>query len=308
MDTDPATTQLGIATLYGAAGTGKSSLARQYADNHRDKISFVFWVRGESWETVIASYLEFADTIIDNYTKEGSRAEVESVLGLSGVGEMVKAKNILDLDVPRVTSIVRAVKDWLLRPDNRGWLLIFDNVAPTYDIFDFIPLSLSGRIILTSTDANCCPWGTQLRIEGMTEQEAVDTLASIISEEILKDPIQGRLDYEVSFVRKYANNVADAAAHLVRQLSYHPQSVVLAATTIRNKGVSVAEYRDTNEAQLPLKILGSALHQSPVTKTILQISAMLSLSVIPVALFNATSYLERAPESLKGVINDLKGL
>ncbi|EFY85129.1 hypothetical protein J3459_016513 [Metarhizium acridum] len=288
-DVNPMILKLGIVNLWGLEGTGKSMLARYYADIHRDKLSFVFWLRAESWETIAASYLEFANTIVEHYAKGIPRSQVENDLGFAGVEDMLKVKSIMQLDASRVRSVVRSVKDWLLRPENSGWLLVFDNVEPSYDIFDFIPVTLSGKIILTSRDSNCCSWSTELQVDGMEEEEAVRLLDAIVGSNAAQDPAE-----------------AAAASVVVEQLSYHPQSIATAAATIRNKGMSILEYHTMLQASTSMTLLGSALDQSPLTKTVLQISAMLSTSVIPVALFSATSHLDEAPERLRSILGEIR--
>lgn len=190
-DVDPSIVKLGIVSIWGLPGTGKSTLARHYVERNRENLSFVFWIRAESWQTVIASFLELANTIVEHYAKETPRTEVENDLGLTGVEDMLKVKSVLQLDTSRIRSVVRAVKDWLLRPDNVGWLLVFDNVEPSYDIFDFVPLTLSGKVILTSQDSNCCSWGTTLRVDAMDKAEAISLLELITGGDAVQDPTQG---------------------------------------------------------------------------------------------------------------------
>ncbi|EHK19694.1 uncharacterized protein TRIVIDRAFT_7604, partial [Trichoderma virens Gv29-8] len=167
---------ISIAGLWGDAGVGKTTLARDYAEINKNELSFVFWIWAESWETVVTSYLEFANNLVEYYSKNTTRAQVENELGLAGVAEMLKVKSIQQLDTLRVKAVVRAVKDWLMRPENDRWLLIFDNIEPSFDISDFIPLTLTGKIILTSRDRSNCVWGTKLRIGPMTDEEAVELL------------------------------------------------------------------------------------------------------------------------------------
>lgn len=187
---DPETVHLRIASVYGDPGIGKTTLARYYAEAHRDDISFVFWIWAESWETVATSYLEFASSLVSHYAQNVDRAKVENDLGLAGVDDMLKVKSIQQLDSLRVRSVVRAVRDWLLRPGNDRWLLVFDNVEGSYNIYDFIPLTLSGRIILTSRDRNCCSWGTRLSVEAMNEEEAVEAFVTLVGPDSLDDVSQ----------------------------------------------------------------------------------------------------------------------
>lgn len=288
-DVDPSIVKLGIVSIWGLPGTGKSTLARHYVERNRENLSFVFWIRAESWQTVIASFLELANTIVEHYAKETPRTEVENDLGLTGVEDMLKVKSVLQLDTSRIRSVVRAVKDWLLRPDNVGWLLVFDNVEPSYDIFDFVPLTLSGKVILTSQDSNCCSWGTTLRVDAMDKAEAISFLELIVGDDAVQDPTQ-----------------ATAASRLVQQLAYHPHNIAIAAATMRAKGLSVSEYYTIIESKTPLTLLGSTLHQSPVTKTVLQISSMLSVSAIPIALFGTVTQPKHAPERFRAILEEIR--
>ncbi|KAI5458452.1 hypothetical protein BGZ63DRAFT_46797 [Mariannaea sp. PMI_226] len=286
---EPHKMHFAIANLWGLPGTGKTTLARSYAERHKDEFSFVFWIRADSWETVIASYLEFADALVDYYSQNAPRDQIENDLGLTGVEDMLKVKSILQIDTVRATSVVRAVKDWLLRPENEKWLLIFDNVEPSYDIFDFIPLTLSGQIILTSRDSNCCSWGTRLAVTNMNDNEGVELIGSVLGEYVLEEPEQ-----------------AEAALQIVQRLQYHPQSIAMAASTIRQTNSTIVDFEMKMESRVPLHLLGSTIDQSPVSRTILRISAMLSFSIIPVALFYATSQIKIAPERFMGIFNDMK--
>lgn len=275
---DPQALHISIAGLWGDAGAGKTTLARDYAEINRDKLSFVFWIWAESWETAVTSYLEFANNLVQHYAKDVPRKQVENDLGLTGVEDMLKVKSIQELDTSRVKSVVRAVKDWLMRPDNDKWLLIFDNVEPSFDISDFIPLTLTGKIILTSRESSSCIWGTKLRVGPMLDGEGVELLRSVVGDDSLQN------DREV-----------EAAYKLVRQLKCHAQSIALAASTISKKCLGVSHFQSQLQSSMPLRLLGSTLDQSSVTRTVLRVSAMLSYTVIPVALFNSSKEPKNIP-------------
>ncbi|KAG6271513.1 hypothetical protein E4U49_003885 [Claviceps purpurea] len=282
-DTDPSGTKLAIANIWGPPGIGKSTLARHYVEENRDHLSFAFWIRAESRETVIASYLALADTIVRHYAKDTPRCQVENDLGFAGLEDMLKVKSILKLDTPRIRSIVRVVKDWLLCPDNVEWLLVFDNVGSSYNVVDFIPLRVSGRLIFTSRDEYCCPWGEALRVDAMKEEEAISLLGVVLGEEAAHNTTQ-----------------AEAASKIARQLAFHPQDIAVAAATMKVKGSSVSEY--LMESRVPLTVLSFTLQQSPLAKAVLQISSMLSASVIPAALFGNCLPPELAPARCRAIL------
>jgi hypothetical protein len=191
-----------IAHLWGSPGIGKTSLAKHYAELHQSDISFVFWVWTESFESVVTSYLQFAQNLVRHYSAKASKEDVENHLGLRGVDEMLQAKSILQLNIMTVKSVVQAVKDWLLRPKNDKWLLIFDHVQPTFDLFDFIPLTRSGRIMITSCDVEACSWGEKLPVGAMTEDEAMALLAHTLDRDLTTDSAEGNVSY---FYRGYSS-------------------------------------------------------------------------------------------------------
>lgn len=92
----------------------------------------------------------------------------------------------------------------------------------------------------------------------------------------------------------------------MHHLGYHPQSISLTASTIRKKGWTITEYEKSLGLELPLRLIGSTIDLSPVTKTVLRISAMLSSSVIPVAIFSAGSPLRQAPQNFMTELESMK--
>lgn len=165
-----------FAHLWGQSGVGKTTLAKHYIQLHKSDISFVFWVWAESWETAAGSYLDFANILVSYYSSKLPREKVEEKLGVTGVSEMVRAKSVLQLDRLRIMSVVRAVKDWLMQPENSKWLVVFDRVEPVYNVQEFIPLTLSGRVILTSESERACRWGTKILVDSMNEEQAMEML------------------------------------------------------------------------------------------------------------------------------------
>lgn len=80
----------------------------------------------------------------------------------------------------------------------------------------------------------------------------------------------------------------------------------MTACTIRKKGMTVLDYRRKLELKMSWNMIGSTIDQSPVTRTILRISAMLSSTVIPVTLFSAPPYIKEAPARFMNIFAEMK--
>ncbi|KAK4233664.1 acyl transferase/acyl hydrolase/lysophospholipase, partial [Achaetomium macrosporum] len=101
-------TQRRIFVLYGLGGIGKTQLAADFARRHQAVFSSVFWLDGRSEDRLRQSLASCAARIPEGQVSERSRNAV------------------LDSEED-LKAVVADVLDWLARPDNSDWLLIFDN-------------------------------------------------------------------------------------------------------------------------------------------------------------------------------------
>lgn len=140
-----------IFVLSGMGGMGKTQLAAQYIRRHHERYSAVFWLDGDSEDSLKQSIASGARRIPPGQIPEASRTFSTS----EGV----------DLDL-----IVGHFLDWLSRPDNESWLVVFDNVdreyrAPgtqqgAYDIANYLPEADHGSILVTTRLGELEQYGT----------------------------------------------------------------------------------------------------------------------------------------------------
>jgi hypothetical protein len=102
-----------VHVLRGLGGIGKTQLAVEFARRHYSRFSSVFWLDGQSEDSLKRSIAKCANRIPQGHIPEKTR--------------LYAGENGSDLD-----AVVRDVMDWLRRPDNTHWLLIFDNVDREY--------------------------------------------------------------------------------------------------------------------------------------------------------------------------------
>ena len=78
---------------------------------------------------------------------------------------------------------IDVVKEWLTRPGNNQWLLIFDELDDL-DSFNLDLQSLTGSIIITSRNAAVANLGHAIALESMSEEDSVKLLATSCQREI----------------------------------------------------------------------------------------------------------------------------
>ncbi|KAK9780405.1 putative FAD-binding PCMH-type domain-containing protein [Seiridium cardinale] len=91
------------------------------------------------------------------------------------------------LDPVEVQSAIKGAKDWLLMGNNT-WLLVFDNVRPSYNLLEFIPLSKHGQLVLVSKERSYCPFGEAIEIRAWANDEAIELFNKLME---TPQPIHG---------------------------------------------------------------------------------------------------------------------
>ena len=105
--------------ISGLGGIGKTQFAVEYAYRYHQDYHMVLWVRAESIEALVSSYVELA-SLLRLPEREANEHKVT----------------------------VQAVKTWL--QTHRGWLLVLDNADELSLVPDFLPPSLGGHLLLTT--------------------------------------------------------------------------------------------------------------------------------------------------------------
>ena len=135
-----------IAVLHGLGGTGKTSLAAEYAHRHQAGFGIIWHLAAE-----------------DRTGMETGFARLGALLGVAG--------RVLDSRDP-VASVYTVLAD-----SGLPWLLIFDNAPDPASVRDFLPRAGRGQILITSQHG-LWPPGQGIEIGALDVTVAADFLAS----------------------------------------------------------------------------------------------------------------------------------
>ncbi|KAF9887507.1 hypothetical protein FE257_010085 [Aspergillus nanangensis] len=204
-----------VAILHGLGGIGKTQLAIHFARSHKDDYSAILWVSGKDRSTLIQSLSSYFPKIQELSTDLGvattTRGETEQ-----------RADQVLQ---------------WLAKPDNSRWLIIFDNIdeysplqdgnSGGYDIHQFFPKTDHGSILITSRLQQLVELGRSFPVQRLAKIDAIKLL------------LQSRgLSTHVAID---TNNEKDITL-LVRRLGGLPLAISIAGAFMRETGTTSSEY------------------------------------------------------------------
>ncbi len=251
-------------TVSGLGGIGKTQLSVEYAYRYGYRYKNCIWfITADNSTNVYNCFYDFA----------------------------VQFKLVLPENF-KPEDLQIAVKDWLI--NNKGWLLIFDNLEIFDDIRCYLPDRIHGRIIITTRNKRL-DFGRPLELDVFEQKEAIDFLKKRFSnDDNLKMERYIFKDFEINAVK------------LVERLGCLPLALEQAAAYIREVKCSIAHYLDLlNESGTDAfsdKLAMPKYYESIVTKTwsisfsaleesakqLMNLCAYMAPDKIPVDLFVAT--------------------
>jgi hypothetical protein len=161
-----------VVALCGLGGMGKTQLSIHFARRFVDTYSSIFWLNAQNESTLKTGLVELAAQVL-----EGRK--------------LASMDNSQDED-----WIVHQVREWLSRPDNDGWLVIYDNYdspripgitdATSYDIRDYFPYRRHGSILITTRSPRLV-FAKQLTVKKLDDlNQSLSILATRSGREIIK--------------------------------------------------------------------------------------------------------------------------
>ncbi|KAF5718866.1 eukaryotic translation initiation factor 3 subunit [Fusarium mundagurra] len=164
-----------IVCLSGLGGVGKTQLALTYLRENLNRYNAVFWVNCSSENQILDHFRQISQSLVD-VTAQLCGADVNFKrialdLGLSQVVSPMTG----EID-PRCNGglLVEAVLNWLQREENRGWIMVFDNVDDLegVDLPSFFPQTNIGDTLLTSRRPEASQMGIGIEVQCLEPDEA----------------------------------------------------------------------------------------------------------------------------------------
>ncbi|MFI8851690.1 tetratricopeptide repeat protein [Streptomyces sp. NPDC053499] len=131
--------------ILGMSGVGKSEILTQYAWKHAEAYAFVWWVRGDSWNSMVADLAVLTER--------------------------------LGLPAPDSDDGLRQLKQYLLH--NRG-LVLLDGAKAEDQIVSFIPKISATRFLISSLDQGWAAHMPAIQVVPLVDEDANTLLASIL--------------------------------------------------------------------------------------------------------------------------------
>ncbi len=173
-----------LAVLYGLGGIGKTQIGLRYAFQESSAYRAIFWMDASTEASILYSFLEVAQCLVDwaarvrgtavNFTRIGYDLGLASVVD-PGTGQVVAN------DTASRKAIVNALKSWLARQENDGWLLVFDNAddLEAVNLPNYFPCAPNGDILVTSRQTQSILIGPSLEVKPLPADDADAVLQQI---------------------------------------------------------------------------------------------------------------------------------
>ena len=161
-----------VVALYGLGGIGKTQLSIQFARRSVDIYTSIFWLNAQDESTLKAGLAALAAQV------------------------MAEQKSASIYDSHEEERMVQQLREWLSRPDNDGWLLLYDNydnpLVPgitstrSYDIRNYFPHRVQGSILITTRSPRL-GFAKQLAVKKLTDiNQSLSILATRSGREIVR--------------------------------------------------------------------------------------------------------------------------
>ncbi|KAK6351850.1 hypothetical protein TWF718_004995 [Orbilia javanica] len=249
-----------VFAITGTGGMGKTQIALEYAYSCHEKRRFtaVFWVSTATEGAIRTSFVNIMQQIFEEQVRASwpDPPDYETIGASLGIANLVDRSGKIkpDPDPEALNNIKSALFSWLKIPDNRKWLLVFDNADDlSFDIEKYFP-SHGGCILVTSRRPEFFHFAEQANLDGLDRESAVTLLSRLAR---LRNPTE---------------SVIQDVVKVVEELGFLPLAITHAGCFIYEMNIPVRDYRQHyerafKEAQSQIPKVGWAYREDTAVTT-----------------------------------------
>lgn len=215
--------EINIAVLVGVGGSGKTTIARNYAN--KQKSSIIWEINAETKKSLSLSFESLAYALCNN---NADKQELRNILDIKEFAN--KDRQLLLFSQKQLKLLSK-------------WFIIYDNVESFKDIFEYFPYNAegwgNGRVIITTRDAtiknsNYIDSPNIIVVNEISEKEKLELFKNIIG------------DSSPQLVRNQ-----EAVEQFLENIPSFPLDVSIAAHYLRDTGMEYDQYLE--EIKVPKK-------------------------------------------------------
>ena len=215
--------EINIAVLVGVGGSGKTTIARNYAN--KQKSSIIWEINAETKNSLSLSLESLAYALCNN---NADKQELRNILDIKEFAN--KDRQLLLFSQKQLKLLSK-------------WFIIYDNVESFKDIFEYFPYNAeswgNGRVIITTRDAtiknsNYIDSPNVIVVDEISEKEKLELFKNIIG------------DSSPQLVRNQ-----EAVEQFLENIPSFPLDVSIAAHYLRDTGMEYDQYLE--EIKVPKK-------------------------------------------------------
>ena len=215
--------EINIAVLVGVGGSGKTTIARNYAN--KQKSSIIWEINAETKKSLSLSFESLAYALCNN---NADKQELRNILDIKEFAN--KDRQLLLFSQKQLKLLSK-------------WFIIYDNVESFKDIFEYFPYNAegwgNGRVIITTRDttiknSNYIDSPNVIVVDEISEKEKLELFKNIIG------------DSSPQLVRNQ-----EAVEQFLENIPSFPLDVSIAAHYLRDTGMEYDQYLE--EIKVPKK-------------------------------------------------------
>ncbi|GES64465.1 ankyrin repeat-domain-containing protein 50 [Aspergillus terreus] len=218
--------------LYGIGGIGKTQIAAHYAHAIAKDSLAVCWADARDKHSVESGLTRIAQCVLRSLILHYGEQVAPTIFGFSDVTSLLSDDPV----PPRTTQdAIRALKSWLRKKSNRGWLIVFDNYdnIEEFNIEEYFPNADHSRILITSRRPDLQRTvGKALDISGLDDGSALQLLLS------------GNTMYKAE-----DTPTSPSVRAVLRKLCNLPLAIVQANAYINNRRLAMNDFLQQYEQQ-----------------------------------------------------------